>query len=99
MLRILVAAVLVAWASFVSASQIESFTEPYRKIDIGPAEPGILGTIPVHEGDRVSTGQIVAELENDMLFVALEIARASMDARGRLESAVAERDLRRARVI
>ena len=99
MLRVCAAAIVVASASFAFGSQIESFTEPYRKIDIGPAEPGTLAIIPVQEGDRVAKGQIVAELENEMLQVSLEIAAATMDAHGRLESAVAERDLRRARLI
>jgi RND family efflux transporter MFP subunit len=80
------------------ASTIESFTEPYRRIDIAPAEPGIIATIDVREGDRVKPGQQLASLESDVLRISLQIAKTSRDARGRLTAAEAERELRRARL-
>lgn len=97
-MRMFAIALLLLSANLAVASQVESFTEPFRKIDIGPAEPGTLSVIPVREGDRVAKGQVVAQLENDLLLVSLEIARASMEARGRLESALAERSLREGRL-
>jgi RND family efflux transporter MFP subunit len=80
------------------ASTIESFTEPYRRIDIAPAEPGIIATIDVREGDSVKPGQQLASLDCDALRISLEIAKTSRDARGRRQAAVAERDLRQVRL-
>jgi RND family efflux transporter MFP subunit len=79
------------------ASGIEGFTEPYRKIDIGPSEPGLLALMTVQEGDSVKAGQVVGALEYDVLEVSLEIARAAMQSQGRINSALAERDLHQIR--
>jgi RND family efflux transporter MFP subunit len=85
-------------ASSALAGGTEGFTEPYRKIDIGPSEPGLLAQVAVHEGDVVQAGQIVGTLECDVLQVSLEIAKAAMQSQGRIDSALAERDLHQARV-
>ena len=80
------------------AAGTEGFTEPYRKIDIGPSEPGLLAHVTVHEGDSVQTGEIVGTLESEVLQVSLAIAKTAMQSRGRIDSALAERDLHRARL-
>jgi RND family efflux transporter MFP subunit len=92
------ACLLLACTAVLEASTIESFTEPYRRIDISPAEPGIIATIDVREGDSVKPGQQLASLDCEALRISLEIAKASREARGRQQAAVAERDLRRARL-
>ena len=79
------------------AAGTEAFTEPYRKIDIGPSEPGLLAHMTVHEGDSVEAGQIVGTLECDVLQVSLAIAKTAMQSQGRIDSALAERDLHQAR--
>ena len=79
------------------AVSVESFTEPYRKIDIAPPETGTLSKLLVREGDRVQAGQVLASLDCEMLEVSLEIAKAAMEARGQLESALAERKMRQSR--
>lgn len=89
---------VLLFCSVASAASVESFTEPFRKIDLAPPEPGLIAEINVHEGDQVQTGQPVATLDNDLVRVAVEITKATMDARGRLESATAERDLRATRL-
>jgi len=88
---------LVAPGDPVSSS-IESFTEPYRKIDVAPPEPGLVATLSVQEGDRVKKGQLLAALDCDLLLVSLQIAKTGMESHGRLDSATAERDLRKARL-
>jgi RND family efflux transporter MFP subunit len=77
---------------------IEGFTEPIRKLDLIPPEPGIITSLTAHEGDRVEKGQLLGSLDCDTQQVALEIARANMAAHGKLDSATAERDLRRWRL-
>lgn len=76
----------------------ESFTEPSRKIDVAPAETGVVGEVSVHEGDTVTKGQIVAWLDKDVLLIAKEIAQASAEAIGRRDAAAAELELRKVRL-
>lgn len=97
--RLLPAACLLFWLpSATLAAGVEGFTEPYRKIDIGPPEPGLLAQVTVHEGDVVHAAQILGTLECDILHVSLEIAKTAMQSHGRIDSALAERDLHRARL-
>jgi RND family efflux transporter MFP subunit len=80
------------------AAGVEGFTEPYRKIDVAPAETGTIFGLLVHEGDAVRSGQQLATLDYDVLVVSLQIAKAGMEACGKLNSAIAERDLRQIRL-
>jgi RND family efflux transporter MFP subunit len=98
MLRSFTLILLFFFVRVAAAQTVESFTEPYRKLDIIPAEPGILAALDVREGDRVEEGQRLGALDCEVQEIALEIARQNMEARGQLESAVAERDLRRTRL-
>jgi RND family efflux transporter MFP subunit len=92
------ACMLALAASTAQAATIEGFTEPSRKIELSPAESGIITTIDVHEGQSVRKGQRLALLDCDVLYVTLDMAKASMQSRGRLDSARAERDLRALRL-
>jgi RND family efflux transporter MFP subunit len=80
------------------AGSVDGFTEPYRKIDVAPSEPGTLKTLAVREGEHVRQGQLLAALDCEVLRVSLEIAQAAIDSRGPLDSAAAEVDLRRGRL-
>jgi RND family efflux transporter MFP subunit len=84
--------------SDVQDQGIEGFTEPIRKLDLIPPEPGIIVGLTAHEGDRVKKNQLLGSLDCDTQQVALEIAKANMAAHGKLDSATAERDLRRWRL-
>jgi RND family efflux transporter MFP subunit len=77
---------------------LEGFTEPIRKLDLIPPEPGIIASLAVHEGDRVKKDQLLGSLDCDTQRVALKIAQNNAAAHGRLDSAMAERDLRRWRL-
>jgi len=85
-------------ASPLMASEIEGFTEPYRNIDVAAAEPGIIEKIHVKEGERVAAGQLIAELNHDVLKASLAIADKTRNARGKLESAKAESRLKQERL-
>jgi RND family efflux transporter MFP subunit len=77
---------------------VDGFTEPFRKIELAPAEPGTLDYLSVKEGDTVQKGQLLGALECDILHVSLEIAEAARQFKGRLDSAVAEQGLRENRL-
>jgi RND family efflux transporter MFP subunit len=98
MVRYFTVSLCLVLVRVAAAQTVESFTEPYRKLDIIPAEAGILATLDVREGDRVEDGQRLGALDSEVQEIALEIARQNMEARGQLESSVAERDLRRTRL-
>ena len=78
-----------------TATSFEGFTEPYRKIEVAAAETGVVEKLLVREGDRVVKGQTLATLDTDVLVVSKEIATANTKAKGKLDFAQAERDLRR----
>ena len=96
------AVLVVVYGSLCSgvalAATVEGFAEPYRKIDLAPPEPGLIATLDVREGDRVTKDQVLATLDRELLMVGLEIAKAGKDAHGRLEAASTERDLRSSRL-
>lgn len=76
----------------------EAFTEAFHKVELSPAEPGILARLFVAEGDAVKAGDPLAALDARVLEVSLKIARQSMQSQGRLKAAKAERDLKAQRL-
>lgn len=99
-----VLAVVLAVIVFASPSreaqpgEIESFTEPYRSIDVAAVETGLIIAVHVKEGDHVDGTQPLAELNQDLLRASLEIARGHRDATSILKSAEAELRLRATRL-
>ena len=89
---------LLLTATELQAYSVEGFTEPLRKIEVSPAEPGTITKIFVQEGESVQAGQMLGTLDCDVLLVSLEVAKANMEAKGRLDSATAERNLRKTRL-
>jgi RND family efflux transporter MFP subunit len=77
---------------------VEGFTEPIRKLDLIPPEPGTIASFTVQEGSAVKKDELVGSLDCDVQQVALEIARGNAANHGRLDSATAERDIRRWRL-
>ena len=51
---------------------------------------GSLARIQVKEGDRVTAGQLLANLDDDVLQASLRMAEANLKSRGKLNSALAE---------
>jgi RND family efflux transporter MFP subunit len=82
----------------VFSTEIESFTEPYRTIDVAATETGLLIAAHVKEGDAVGQDQAIADLNQDVLRASLEIARIQRDATSALKSAEAELKLRTERL-
>lgn len=80
------------------ADDIQSFTEPYRTINLAAAESGIVIGLNVEEGDSVEKDQALADLNQDVLKAGVEIARAHRDAVSGLKSAESELKLRSERL-
>ena len=76
----------------------DSFTEPYRKIDLAPAESGVVAEIAVREGAEVKAGQILAALDKDVLMIARDIAQFATTAEGRSKASQADYRLKEARL-
>ncbi len=77
------------------ADVIEAFTEPYRDVAISASEMGTLASVNVKEGDFVTAGSVLANLFDNVMQAALEVARAGKDALGQLKSAEAELNMRK----
>jgi len=80
------------------ADDIQSFTEPYRTINLAAAESGIVIGLNVEEGDSVEKDQALADLNQDVLKAGVEIARSHRDAVSGLKSAESELKLRSERL-
>jgi RND family efflux transporter MFP subunit len=80
------------------ADDIQSFTEPYRTINLAAAEAGIVMALTVKEGDPVEKDQALADLNQGVLKAGVEIARSHRDAVSGLKSSESELKLRSQRL-
>jgi RND family efflux transporter MFP subunit len=71
-------------------SGIEGFTAPYRVLQIGAPEAGIVEQMIAAEGDKVRKGDVLAKLDCDVHMALLAIAEKSMQLEGQLKSATAD---------
>ncbi|EMI42038.1 efflux RND transporter periplasmic adaptor subunit [Rhodopirellula sp. SWK7] len=76
--------------SHADAVEIETFTQPYRSVDVPAAEMGVLKSVVVEEGTRVSEGQLLAQIDDRVLRSSLEIADAAVRAVSTRRAAEAE---------
>ena len=73
---------------------IEGFTEPYADINMAASEMGTLANVAVKDGDVVRAGQLLANLDDAVLRASLEVAKAGMSAKGELQSARTQLELK-----
>jgi RND family efflux transporter MFP subunit len=81
--RAAIVTLLAATAATVSASQpLGCIIEPERVVDVGSQVIGVIHTISVERGERVSAGQVIAVLRADIEKAAVAVAesRAQDDA-------------------
>ena len=81
-ITVVICAAYVLLCTPLSAEEMESFTEPYKRIAISTGEVGVLAKVLVSEGDRVSNKQILASLDDTVLNASLAVAQAAKDALG-----------------
>ncbi len=78
-----------------NAGNVEGFAEPFKDIEISfPGEPGLIRRIHVREGEEVSEGEMLVELDARVLGASREIAKSRWAMNGRVEAAQAEAELR-----
>lgn len=84
--------------SLALVGDVEGVTEPYRRIAVACSETGIIESLSVHIGDRVEAGDLLASLESKEHEAVLELAKHHVSSKGRLDAALAESQLRHARL-
>ena len=72
------------------STTISGFTEPYRAVEVSAPEMGSIAQIMVKEGDSVTSGTVLAVLNDDVLQASLRVVQESSQVTGRLDSARAE---------
>ena len=77
-----------------AAFELEGFTEPFRTIDVAADETGTIAEVFVREGQSVEERVPLARLNSDVYEALLAITVQNMQAKGRLEAALAEVKLR-----
>lgn len=85
----LVQAVTVKREPIQASRLITGTLEPHRQVHIYNEEQGQLKRLPYYPGDRVTAGEVLAELDNSLISAQLDKARAT--------TAQAELDLKRLR--
>ncbi len=67
-----------------------TYLEPYRSIEMSPAESGVIREILVKEGDRVIKGQPLLKLDAETIEARLAVAMAQADNMGSINAAESE---------
>jgi RND family efflux transporter MFP subunit len=98
--RLWLPVILLAGFSTISSARadVRGFTSPYKEIAVSAPVTGVVTRMHVREGDTVVVGQPMAELNQDVYRVGLEIAQLAKELRGQREAAIAELRLRRQRL-
>lgn len=81
----------------IESGQIEAYLEPIKRIEVSSVETGIIESIQVREGDRVTHGQTLVRLDRSLLQKSLEVAEAEANSLGNLKMAQAEWKLQQSR--
>lgn len=71
----------------------KSFTEPIERSVAASAEVGIIAVAHVKEGDRVTVGDPLAEINQNVLQRSLKIAQARAESTARLDAAESQLEL------
>jgi len=71
----------------VSHGQIEGFTEPFRSIDLSSDEAGAIAELKVDEGFDVEKGDVIAQLDDRVQQVQVQIATEMANATSQLDAA------------
>jgi len=79
------------------AQTYDAFLEPNKIVDISSPYRGRISVIHVREGDQVKTGQLLAELDSQVLKAQLASAGEAAQFHGRVDSAKAMVSMRKDR--
>ena len=70
---------------------VRGYTEPFAEVEIASPEPGVIEKVCVEKGDYVKTGDILIELDNEVLKATLAIEEAKRN--DRQKQVAAEKEL------
>ena len=90
-------ALMIADCSYLLAQVTSSFTEPYRLSKVAASEIGVISKVHVVEGQRVSAGETLAELQHDEVIESLKIAELRAASISKIRSAESTLSLRKRR--
>lgn len=79
-------------------TQFDGFIQPLHDAQVAFVETGVLTQLHVKIGDRVSAGQVLATLDDEMQRSHVRIAEAHVEKRGELHAASAEHALHQQRL-
>ena len=83
------------WPAATAGAQITtSFTQPFTQSDVAAAEAGVVTRILVSEGEQVEVGQVLAELDLDVLRQSKRMAELRANSTAKLRAAQAICDMR-----
>ncbi|MBU6239804.1 MAG: efflux RND transporter periplasmic adaptor subunit [Planctomycetes bacterium] len=77
----------------VANQQPEGVLEPWKTSNVACAESGLLETVFVKPGDRVKSGEVLAQLDMALADVQLAIAQAQSESQGKMDQVRAEAEL------
>ncbi len=90
--------VMLIFGSSADAQIIRTFTEPFLKSDVAAAESGFIVEINVREGDVVKRGDVLAQLDHEVLSQSLRQAEAKAESTAKVRAYKAALDLAARRV-
>ena len=76
----------------------EGFTEPRYHIEVAAPETGIIQSLNVEEGRRVTAGQVLGVLDDDTLAASVAVAKKAKECQGAIRQAQAELALKQDRL-
>ncbi|MCF6310864.1 MAG: efflux RND transporter periplasmic adaptor subunit [Verrucomicrobiales bacterium] len=77
--------------------RILTYLEPYRSIEISPAESGVIRELLVTEGQTVKKGDALVKLDSKVIEARLAVATAQSENKGRILAAQSEYTLEKGR--
>ncbi len=80
--------------TFASAQVELSVTEPYERSQVAASEQGVIRKIMVLEGQRVKTGEVIAELDMSVLLQTRKLAELKANSQANVDSTKATLKLR-----
>jgi len=96
-LRKLYIALFLGFLSIPNVFAFDGFLEPNSTIDIVSPETGVVSVRNVEEGDIVKEGDVLVELDSDILQASLNISKAQKSSRAKTQATRAEYDVARKR--
>lgn len=80
----------ISVAQTASISRAEGFTEPFVRVVVASPESGVLQSLKVQQGDSIAAGDVVGQLDSQVLNASLNSAQEKLKAQGQINAAKAK---------